>query len=201
MSCRSGRVVVTGSSDGVVGLWSAEDLYAGALQRTSRACSVESADSDTTVGEDAPCTSPRQPKHTCILHPSAPAYAFISHIYSLYNILYTIYMRVSTWLHPPSRLVKRSQRPSSWEAEAGVSVGRSRRRLDGGGRAKPGTGMDRELELALREFVAFRTVSSDPSLREDCYRGAKYLCKLLVEVLGGPPLGTHHQPHHPCLFP
>lgn len=50
--------------------------------------------------------------------------------------------------------------------------------------------MDRHLELALREFVTFQTVSSDMSLREDCYRGAKYLCKLLVEVLGTlpPPL-------------
>ena len=58
--------------------------------------------------------------------------------------------------------------------------------------------MDRELELALREFVAFRTVSSDPSLREDCYRGAKYLCKLLVEVLGGPPLGHTTNPTTVC---
>ena len=78
-------------------------------------------------------------------------------------------------------------------------AGRSRRRLDGGGRAKRGAGMDRELEHALREFVAFRTVSSDPSLREDCYRGAKYLCKLLVEVLGGaPPWDTPPAP--PSLF-
>lgn len=44
--------------------------------------------------------------------------------------------------------------------------------------------MDRQLELALRDFVTFKTVSSDTSLREDCYHGAKYLCKLLVEVLG-----------------
>ena len=48
--------------------------------------------------------------------------------------------------------------------------------------------MDRQLELALRDFVTFKTVSSDRSLREDCYRGAKYLCKLLVEVLGRDPL-------------
>ena len=45
--------------------------------------------------------------------------------------------------------------------------------------------LDRQLELALRHFVTFKTVSSDRSLREDCYRGAKYLCKLLVEILGG----------------
>ena len=64
---------MTGSSDGVVGLWSAEDLYAGALQRTSRACSVESADSDTTLGEDGPCTSLRQPEHMHTLSSSDPA--------------------------------------------------------------------------------------------------------------------------------
>lgn len=50
---------------------------------------------------------------------------------------------------------------------------------------KPGA-LERHLELALRDFVTFKTVSSDRSLREDCYRGAKYLCKLLVEVLGRP---------------
>lgn len=47
--------------------------------------------------------------------------------------------------------------------------------------------MNRELEQKLKEFVTFKTVSSDSSLREDCYRGAKYLSKLLTEVLGDCP--------------
>ena len=44
--------------------------------------------------------------------------------------------------------------------------------------------IDRQLELTLRQFVTFKTVSSDRNLREQCYCGAKYLCKILVEVLG-----------------
>lgn len=53
----------------------------------------------------------------------------------------------------------------------------------------PGGGMgvsarlEKELEKTLREFVRMRTVSSDPSLREDCFKGAKYLAHLL-ESLG-----------------
>ena len=43
--------------------------------------------------------------------------------------------------------------------------------------------LEKELERTLREFVRMRTVSSDPSLREDCFRGAKYLAHLL-ESLG-----------------
>ena len=40
-----------------------------------------------------------------------------------------------------------------------------------------------ELERALREFVAMPTVSCDPSHRDDCWRGAKFLGTLL-ESLG-----------------
>lgn len=43
--------------------------------------------------------------------------------------------------------------------------------------------LEKELERTLREFVRMRTVSSDRSLREDCFRGAKYLAHLL-ESLG-----------------
>lgn len=43
--------------------------------------------------------------------------------------------------------------------------------------------IEKELERTLREFVRMRTVSSDPSLREDCFKGAKYLAHLL-ESLG-----------------
>ena len=43
--------------------------------------------------------------------------------------------------------------------------------------------LERELERSLREFVRLRTVSSDPTLREECFRGAKYLATLL-ESLG-----------------
>ena len=43
--------------------------------------------------------------------------------------------------------------------------------------------LERELERSLREFVRLRTVSSDPTLREECFRGAKYLANLL-ESLG-----------------
>ena len=49
----------------------------------------------------------------------------------------------------------------------------------------PGAGarLEAELEGSLREFVRLRTVSSDPTLREECFRGAKYLATLL-ESLG-----------------
>lgn len=46
-----------------------------------------------------------------------------------------------------------------------------------------GQQLERELERSLREFVRLRTVSSDASLREDCFRGAKFLASLL-ESLG-----------------
>ena len=49
--------------------------------------------------------------------------------------------------------------------------------------------LEKELERTLREFVRMRTVSSDPSLREDCFKGAKYLAHLL-ESLGMTP--NHH---------
>ncbi len=51
--------------------------------------------------------------------------------------------------------------------------------------------LEKELERTLREFVRMRTVSSDPSLREDCFRGAKYLAHLLES------LGTPHPPAPP----
>ena len=56
-----------------------------------------------------------------------------------------------------------------------------------GGGVHTSTGLsariEKELERTLREFVRMRTVSSDRSLREDCFRGAKYLAHLL-ESLG-----------------
>ncbi len=42
--------------------------------------------------------------------------------------------------------------------------------------------LERELERSLREFVRLRTVSSDPTLREECFRGAKYLANLLESI-------------------
>ena len=50
--------------------------------------------------------------------------------------------------------------------------------------------LEKELERTLREFVRMRTVSADPSLREDCFRGAKYLASLL-ESLGAPEALVH----------
>ena len=41
----------------------------------------------------------------------------------------------------------------------------------------------RLLERSLREFVRIKTVSRDPELKEDCFRGAKYLSNKL-EALG-----------------
>lgn len=52
----------------------------------------------------------------------------------------------------------------------------------------PGARLEAELEGSLREFVRLRTVSSDPTLREECFRGAKYLATLL-ESLGTAPDG------------
>ena len=46
--------------------------------------------------------------------------------------------------------------------------------------------LERELEHALRDFVRLKTVSSDPTLQEDCFRGAKFLATLL-ESLGAAP--------------
>jgi hypothetical protein len=43
--------------------------------------------------------------------------------------------------------------------------------------------LEKELERTLREFVRLRSVSSDPTLREDCFRSAKFLATLL-ESLG-----------------
>ena len=51
-----------------------------------------------------------------------------------------------------------------------------------------GARLEQELEGSLREFVRLRTVSSDPTLREECFRGAKYLATLL-ESLGAAPVG------------
>lgn len=53
----------------------------------------------------------------------------------------------------------------------------------GGGGGSLSARLEKELERTLREFVRMKTVSSDPSLREDCFRGAKYLAHLL-ESLG-----------------
>ncbi len=43
--------------------------------------------------------------------------------------------------------------------------------------------IDRELTRTLREFVRMRTVSCDPRLRDDCFKGAMYLAHML-EALG-----------------
>ena len=51
-----------------------------------------------------------------------------------------------------------------------------------------GARLEQELEGSLREFLRLRTVSSDPTLREECFRGAKYLATLL-ESLGTAPVG------------
>ena len=48
-----------------------------------------------------------------------------------------------------------------------------------------GQQLERELERSLREFVRLRTVSSDASLREDCFRGAKFLASLLESLGAG----------------
>lgn len=53
----------------------------------------------------------------------------------------------------------------------------------GGGGGGLSARLEKELERTLREFVRMKTVSSDPSLREECFRGAKYLAHLL-ESLG-----------------
>ena len=64
------------------------------------------------------------------------------------------------------------------------------------------TRLERELEATLREFVRLRTVSSDPTLQEECFRGAKYLANLL-ESLGEflqplPRLNLAHSPVSLC---
>jgi len=41
-----------------------------------------------------------------------------------------------------------------------------------------------EYEARLREFVAFRTISKDPSLRSECYRASKWLGHLLQSIPG-----------------
>lgn len=59
------------------------------------------------------------------------------------------------------------------------------------------TAIDLELEQSLREFVALRTVSRDPTFREDCFEGAKYISALLeslgseVKMVMGPQEGRN----------
>ena len=73
--------------------------------------------------------------------------------------------------------------PASKKATTGKS-GESRPLSSGpGGGIGVSARLEKELEKTLREFVRMRTVSSDPSLREDCFKGAKYLAHLL-ESLG-----------------
>lgn len=55
---------------------------------------------------------------------------------------------------------------------------------DQDGAASGASALERELERTLRDFVRLRTVSSDPSAAEHCFRGAKFLASLL-ESLGG----------------
>lgn len=109
---------------------------------------------------------------------------------------------------PPCKLLRSSRfdcllhEPCHWQEVASSEGGWSADVAAGNVHAKPGSAkarqgctMDRELEQKLREFVMFKTVSSDRSLREDCYRGAKYLCRLLTEVLGE-QLQQIEQPYH-----
>ncbi|KAL4857151.1 Cys-Gly metallodipeptidase DUG1 [Chlorella vulgaris] len=42
--------------------------------------------------------------------------------------------------------------------------------------------LERELEKALRAFIRIRTVSADPSLHEESFRGAKFLLRLLEQL-------------------
>lgn len=44
------------------------------------------------------------------------------------------------------------------------------------------TRLEREFERALRVFVSLKTVSADPSAAEDCFRGAKFLLRLLESM-------------------
>lgn len=59
------------------------------------------------------------------------------------------------------------------------------------------TAIDVELERSLREFVALRTVSRDPTFREDCFQGAKYIGALLeslgaeIKMVMGPQEGRN----------
>lgn len=85
-----------------------------------------------------------------------------------------------------------SKRLQKFDPDQAFDVAGKKRKIEARSHSKAGS-MDRHLELALRDFVTFRTVSSDRSLREDCYRGAKYLCKLLVEVLGMRKLEDVHE--------
>lgn len=48
--------------------------------------------------------------------------------------------------------------------------------------AVPSTRLERELESALRVFVRLKTVSADPTKAEDCFRGAKFLLRLLESM-------------------
>lgn len=43
--------------------------------------------------------------------------------------------------------------------------------------------LNKEFERALRSFIKLKTVSADPALHEDCFRGAKFLMRLL-EAMG-----------------
>lgn len=55
---------------------------------------------------------------------------------------------------------------------------------DGDGAATAATAgkLERELERALRLFIKIKTVSSDPSLSQECFRGAKFLLRLLESM-------------------
>lgn len=78
---------------------------------------------------------------------------------------------------------KKRQRTAAAGAPAGECLGPSQ---DGGGCSLQ-TPIEKELERALRDFVRLRTVSSDPTLREDCFRGAKFLATLLESLGALPP--------------
>ncbi|KAI7835447.1 hypothetical protein COHA_010652 [Chlorella ohadii] len=42
--------------------------------------------------------------------------------------------------------------------------------------------LERELEKALRAFIRIKTVSADPSMHEECFKGAKFLLRILESI-------------------
>jgi predicted glutamine amidotransferase len=90
---------------------------------------------------------------------------------------------------PPSadaaaRAAKRARAdpPASPTAAAATTDPATALTSPAGSRRDPGARLERELERALAAFVRLRTVSADPTLREDCFRGAKWLAGVLESI-------------------